>query len=121
MENEIIIYKGNAFTLPVTVTDEDGLAFNLTGYTMKMSVKENYADTDANAKIGPLTATVTTPTSGIGTFTITTAHTANLENRSYVYDVELVKSETVGEVTTITERLTVLVDKFIVKNNVTRA
>ena len=58
---ELEIVRKNTRTLTVTVTDSDGVVVNLTGYTMKLTVKRFAEDTDANAVIGPITATIAAP------------------------------------------------------------
>jgi len=85
---EIELVRGNSPTINVTVTDDEGTVVNLTGYTMKMSVKYQAEDTDANALIGPLTATIANPASGIGVFSLTPTNT-DIGAGDYVYDIKI--------------------------------
>ena len=84
----MIINRENTRTITVTVTDGDGTVVDLTGYTMKMTVKRQAEDTDANAAIGPVTATIASPATGIGVITLTKTHT-DIPARDYTYDVKI--------------------------------
>jgi len=84
--SKITIFKGDSRTITVTVTNSDGDAFDLTSYAMVMTVKEN--KTDADPGIFQSTATISTPTSGVGVFTITKTNTAQTVG-DYFYDVQI--------------------------------
>ena len=112
MDNQIIIYIGDSLDQSVTITDCDGDAFDLTGYKMYMSIKEEYDSTAFT--IGPKEATIDAPTSGIGVISLENSDTEDLVNRTYVYDIVIRKTED----SVITDEKTVISDKFIVKNKV---
>ena len=75
-------------TATVTFTDEDGVAVNITGYTVYFTVKRNINDTDAEALISKTITSHTTPISGITTLTLSQTDT-DLVPRNYVYDLQL--------------------------------
>ena len=96
---DITIVRRNTPTINVTVRDGDGDLVDLTGYTMKMCIKKEAEDTDANAIAGPITATISDPTSGVGSFSLTTTHT-NVSAEEYTYDVKIENAST-GKVYTV--------------------
>ena len=87
------IYKGDSKAPTVTVTNEDGTAFDLTGYTVKFTAKNIRADADADADIGPLACTIGVAAAGIITIPLTTALT-NITVGKYHYDVRILKTTT---------------------------
>ena len=110
---EIEIVRRNTFALSLTVSDSEGTVVDLSGYSMKMTVKRNSEDTDANAIIGPVTATISSPTTGVGAIALTSAQT-NIPSGEYFYDVKI---ENAG----VTDRHTVLgPSKFTVIEDVTK-
>ena len=105
--NSISIYKGDSLDLPVTITDQNGDAYDLTGYVMKMTIKKNKQDT-ADA-IDTKTATIATPSSGSGTFAFTSSDN-DIDNGIYYYDVEIENASTGDVKTVISDRFTVTQD-----------
>jgi hypothetical protein len=91
--DSIKVIRGDTPTITVTVKDSTGTVVDLTNYTMKFTVKRSTADTNANAVIGPVTMTIASPTTGIGTTTLTVTHT-DLPPRKYFYDVQINNSTT---------------------------
>ena len=112
--NTITIYRGDTLSLPVTVTNDDSTAFNLTGYVMKLTVKRQKDDADSAAVIATKTATISVPSSGIGTFSFSTTET-NLAAGKYYYDVQISTPITVP-----TFVRTIIEDEFNVLNDITR-
>ena len=107
------IYKGDSKAPTVTVTNADGTAFDLTGYTVKFTAKKNRADADADAAIGPLACTIgANPALGIITIPLTIALT-NIAVGKYHYDVRIVSGTnktTLGEgILNILQSITVTV------------
>ena len=112
MANELSVYRGDTASITVTIVDSDGAAFDLTGYTTKLTVKNSADDNDAHAVIGPITATVATPASGIGIFALSITDT-DVVVKEYVYDVQINDGST--DKKTVTKRT------FTVTQDVTKA
>ena len=85
------IDKGATFSSDVTVTDTDGTAFDLTGYTAAAKMAKGYASTQTRVII---TASINNdPTTGIITLSLTADQTKALDAPArYVYDVEITKT-----------------------------
>ena len=85
------IDQGATFTSDVTVTDSNGDAFDLTGYTASAKMAKGYASTRTRTSI---TATINSdPTTGIITLTLTADQTNALDAPArYVYDVEITQT-----------------------------
>lgn len=112
MANEISVYRGDTASITVTITDSDDAAFDLTGYTVKLTVKNSDTDNDAHAVIGPITATVATPASGVGVFALSITNT-NVVAKVYSYDVQINDGST--------DKKTVTKSTFTVTQDVTKA
>ena len=72
----------------VTITDSNGTAIDITGYTVFFKVKEEFDtdETDANAVISKVITSHSDPTSGITTFSITDTD-SDLEPKRYYYEL----------------------------------
>ena len=82
------IDQGATFTSDVTVTDSNGDAFHLTGYTASAKMAKGYASTRTRTSI---TTTINSdPTTGIIQLSLTADQTNALDAPArYVYDVEI--------------------------------
>jgi len=69
MGPDIVIYRGNTDTRTITITS-GGVAFDMTGYTLKFVVKKNLSDLDANALINKAVV-FSVPATGIGVLSLT--------------------------------------------------
>ena len=87
----LILDRGTTFSSDVTVTDTDGTAFDLTGYTAATKMALGYASTRTRVT---LTTTINgDPTTGIITISLTADQTKTLEAPArYVYDIEITKT-----------------------------
>ena len=87
----LTIDKSATFSSDVTVSDTDGTAFDLTGYTAAAKMAKGYASTQTRVTI---TAAINTdPTTGIITLSLTADQTKALDAPArYVYDVEITKT-----------------------------
>ena len=85
------IDQGATFTSDVTVTDSNGDAFDLTGYTASAKMAKGYASTRTRTSI---TTTINSdPTTGIITLTLTADQTNTLDAPArYVYDIEILRT-----------------------------
>lgn len=106
--NEINIYRGDTASITISVVDEDSVAFDLTGYTMKLSAKESVDDTEY---VIEKTAVIASPTDGIGIISLESDDT-DIDANGYYYDVEITKL--LGDV--IVDRKTVIFDRIVIKN-----
>lgn len=76
--------RGDTFSRTLQFNDTTGVAINLTGSTIKMTVKYNPDDSDY---ITQSTATLTAPTLGTATISIAGSE-LQLENGNYYYDIQ---------------------------------
>ena len=86
-----VFKRGKTFTFNVTCTS-GGVAFDLTGATLKFLAKYNITDLDASAVIALTTPTgivVAAPTTGVAQVQILTANTSGLTNVETVLHWEL--------------------------------
>jgi len=85
------IDQGATFTTDVTVSDNDGTAFDLTGYTASAKLSQGYASTRTRTSI---TTTINSdPTTGIIQLSLTADQTDTLDAPArYVYDVEITQT-----------------------------
>ena len=97
-DNTILeIPRGDTFKFTVTyIVDE--IITSLANYDMRMGIKKNENDT---AALMQATATITTPSSGVGSFELTPDQT-NLPSGNYFYDVRI-KNRVTGEKYTIVD------------------
>ena len=83
----IVVDQGTDFSATIDVTNADGTAFNLTGYTVAAQMRKNYASSTA-------TTFTASHNSGAGQITLALlkSTTNNLEPGRYLYDVEITSS-----------------------------
>jgi hypothetical protein len=85
------IDQGATFSTDVTVSDSDGSAFDLTGYSASAKMAKGYASTRTRTTF--TTSINSDPTTGIITLSLTADQTNALEAPArYVYDVEILKA-----------------------------
>ena len=82
------IEQGTDFSSDVTVTDNAGDTFDLTGYSAFSGLSKGYSSFYTRTTIA---TTITTPSTGVITLDLTAEQTANLEEGRYVYDVEIIR------------------------------
>lgn len=103
----LTIKAGDDFILPLTVTDDDGDAVNLTGATLTFHLRAPGATTDALTA----TLTLTTPLAGLATLALTDTQTAMLTaGTTYRYEVECV--DVAGLISTPVEGLALVTEDF---------
>lgn len=100
------IYRGDSATLYLTVTDSDGEAFDLTGYTIKFTATGRVTISKTSAVGGGIE--ITNAAGGLATITLLTTDTATVGE--YSYDVEISKDANV---------YTVILSKFWIINDIT--
>ena len=85
------IDRGATFSSDVTVSDTDGTAFDLTGYTAAAKMAKGYQSTQTRVII--TTSINNDPTTGVITLSLTADQTKALDAPArYVYDVEITKT-----------------------------
>jgi len=88
--SEITINRGNTFSGTVTVTNADGTAKDITGYTLFFTVKKNSNSdivTDSDAIISKTVTSHSDPTGGITTISLTSTDTT-INPGTYFYDIK---------------------------------
>lgn len=78
------IAQGEDVSLVVTVTNSEGEAVDITGWSIYFAVKRRTSDTSPLLSVA---AALTTPASGIATVTLTDEQTAALDPGLYYFDV----------------------------------
>jgi len=94
----LVIDQGSTFSTDLNLTDDNGDALNLVGYTANSQIRKWYTSTNASASF---TTSINT-SSGVITLSLTSAQTSNLVSGRYVYDVEINDTAS-GEVSRIVE------------------
>lgn len=86
----LTIEQGATFSTDVTVKDNAGDVFNLTGYTASAKMAKGYASTRTRVV---LTTAIGSPTTGVITLSLSADETNNLDAPArYVYDVEILRT-----------------------------
>jgi len=99
MTNLPSIVAGDDRTFSVTVTDSDGTSRDITGWTLRVTVKERKTDPDSDAVITKDITSHSAPTDGATEFTFTSSETSDL-NGSYYYDIQITDAD--GDIHTAT-------------------
>jgi len=88
--------QGATFSSDVTVKDTGGNVFDLTGWTATAKMATGYASTRTRVA---LTCTISQPTTGVVTLSMSATDTGNLEApKRYVYDLEISKADDITRV-----------------------
>ena len=96
--SNLVIDQGASFKADIDVSDSDGDALNLTGYTTAGQMRKTYASTTAT----DFSASVQSATNGTVRISLSAVQTNALKAGRYVYDVEIKKTST-SEVTRVVE------------------
>ena len=86
--SNIFIDQGATFTTTVTVTDANGDAVNLSGYSVAAQIRKTFLSSTATA----FTATISNAASGEITISLSPTQTTALEAGRFVYDVLITAS-----------------------------
>ena len=86
--SNIFIDQGATFTTTVTVTDTNGDAVSLSGYSVAAQIRKSHLSSTATA----FTATISNASAGEITISLTDTQTTGLESGRYVYDVLITAS-----------------------------
>ncbi len=107
---DISIYRGDSKTYNINFKDSDGVAIDITGYTIRFTVKENKTDAQGDAIIAKEITSHSDPTNGVTSVSLSTSDT-DLTVKDYVYDFEM--EDTSGNITTFLEGI------FRIKQDIT--
>ena len=86
--SNIFIDQGADFTTTVTVTDSNGDAVSLAGYSAAAQIRKSYSSSTSTA----FTTSISNASGGEITITLTDIQTAALEAGRYLYDVLITAS-----------------------------
>ena len=86
--SNIFIDQGATFTTTVTVTDANGDAVNLSGYSVAAQIRKTFLSSTATA----FTATISNASAGEITISLSPTQTTALEAGRFVYDVLITAS-----------------------------
>ena len=89
----LVIDQGATFSTDLTLTDENGDALNLNGYSSNSQLRKWYTSSNSVA----FSTSVNTAT-GVITLSLTSDQTANISAGRYVYDVEISNGTTISRV-----------------------
>jgi hypothetical protein len=95
--SNLTVDQGSTFKATIDVTDSDGDALNLTGYTVAGQLRKNYNSSTATN----FTSSVTNASDGTIQISLSATQTNSLKAGRYVYDVEITSSG--GDVTRVIE------------------
>ena len=85
--SNLSITKGDTSTFNITVKDSDGVIFDLNGYTMTFTAKNNIDDIDAEADISSV-GVIADPALGIGVISLSPEDTS-IDSGEYRYDIQI--------------------------------
>ena len=88
--SNLTIDQGTTYSVSIAVNDDTGSARNLAGYTGRSQMRRSYYSSSNTA----FTVVITNPANGEITLNFTAAQSANIKAGRYVYDLELVNSNT---------------------------
>ena len=86
--SNIFIDQGADFTTTVTVTDSNGDAVSLVGYSVTAQIRKSYSSSTSTA----FTTSISNASGGEITITLSDTQTAALEAGRYLYDVLITAS-----------------------------
>ena len=84
----LVVDQGADYFTTILLTDVDGVAIDLTGYTGAAQMRKEYTSANAAATF----TVIITALDGKVDLTLTSAQTSNLVSGNYVYDCELTKT-----------------------------
>jgi len=100
--SNIYIDQGSAFSNTITVTGADGVALNLTGYTVAAQMRKSYGSSTAYT----FTTAVASASEGKVRISFTSSETDNIPGGRYLYDVEV--TSLVGSKTRVIEGIVIV-------------
>lgn len=103
--------QGSVFSVALVYTDSSNVPINLTGFTAKMQLRQNYNSTDADLTLATATGEIViVGATGSITVSATAVQTAALSPGFYVYDLELTSGTNISRLiqgqVTVAEQVT---------------
>ena len=94
MANQVELYcdQGTDFSYQLDLSNDDGTALDVNGYTFTSSIRKSYYSSGVTAN---LTVTVLSAANGNVQLSMNSATTANIKAGRYLYDVKMVSSANV--------------------------
>jgi hypothetical protein len=83
----LVVDQGATYSTTLSVTDENGGVYDLTGYTGAAQLRKHFTSSNSTSFSVTLDSA-----SGTITLGLTASQTANLSSGRYVYDVEITSS-----------------------------
>lgn len=90
--SNLVIDQGTTYSLTITVADATGAVIDLTGYTLRAQLRRSYGATSYTSFT---TSSGADPTDGELTISLTHSQTSALKSGRYVYDIEIVDTNSV--------------------------
>jgi hypothetical protein len=92
--SNLTIDQGASFSANIDVTDSDGDALNLDGYSVAGQIRKTYSSTTAV----DFTASIVNASAGVVQISLSATQTNNMKAGRYVYDVEINSGGTITRV-----------------------
>jgi hypothetical protein len=92
--SNLTIDQGASFSANIDVTDSDGDALNLDGYSVAGQIRKTYSSTTAV----DFTASIINASAGVVQISLSATQTNNMKAGRYVYDVEINSGGTITRV-----------------------
>ena len=92
--HNLTIDQGADFSKEFTVTTDGSTAYDISGLTLQSQMRKSY---DSSSATATFTASVVTGSSGIYKLVLSNSTTAGITAGRYVYDVELILSDSTIE------------------------
>ena len=102
----LTITQGASFSTDVTVTQNDGSVFDLTGHSSYGALAKGFASTNTRTAF----STSNNNSTGVITLTLTSPQTSILEEGRYVYDVTIVNDSN-STVTRVVEGIATVIPR----------
>lgn len=87
------VFKGSTFNLSVEITDDDNLAVDLVGGTLRLIIKVNKDDPDVDAIVDESITSFDDPASGIQVIQVDAATTATMDEGYYFGQIKFTSND----------------------------
>jgi len=87
---ELSCDQGSNFSINLDLTNDDGAAINVAGFTFTSSIRKSYYSSNVTAN---LTVTIANSAAGNVALSMNAVTTANIVAGRYLYDVKMVRTD----------------------------